>query len=147
MPTRPLIACLLFTPLVLVLGCSKDKDGREQLSTSPARGIVMYKNKAVANASVGFVSLDGKIRAYGQTDGVGSFILSTYGHQDGVPPGRYKVTVAVSGVKETEPGVLADEPVGGFKSPIPAKYANPATTDILVEVTEGGKNDFTIELK
>jgi hypothetical protein len=43
--------------------------------------------------------------------------------------------------------VLEPEPEGGWKSPIPAKYANPATTDILVEVTEGGSNDFQIVLK
>jgi hypothetical protein len=63
------------------------------------------------------------------------------------PPGKYRVTVAVSLTKEIEPGVLEPEPEGGWKSPIPAKYANPATTDILVEVTEGGSNDFQIVLK
>ena len=147
MTTRPVLASLLFAALALAAGCSKDKDGREELPTSPARGIVTYKGKAVSDATVGFVSLDNKIRASGKTDGVGSFVLSTYGQQDGAPPGRYKVTVAVSLAKEIEPGVLEDEPPGGFKSWIPIKYANPATTDILVEITEGGKNDFTIDLK
>ena len=140
-------ALLVLATVVLSIGCSKNKDGREVLPTSTARGIVTYKGKPVGDASVGFVSLDGKVRAHGKTDGVGSFVLSTYGQDDGAPPGKYKVTVAVSGVKEIEPGVLAPEPEGGFKSPIPIKYANPNTTDILVEVTEGGKNDFTIELK
>jgi hypothetical protein len=137
---------LLLAAVTLSVGCSKS-DQRQQLPTSAARGIVTYKGKPVGEASVGFVSLDNKIRASGRTDGVGSFILSTYGQEDGVPPGKYKVTVAVSGVKEIEPDVLAPEPEGGFKSPIPTKYANPATTDILVEVTEGGKNDFTIKLE
>jgi len=136
------IACLVWTA-----GCSSRANQREQLPTSPARGIVTYKGQPVANASVGFVSLDNKIRASGRTDGVGSFMLSTYGEQDGVPPGKYKVTVAVSLSKEIEPGVLEPEPEGGWKSPIPIKYANPETTSILVEVTEGGKNDFPIDLK
>jgi hypothetical protein len=35
----------------------------------------------------------------------------------------------------------------GFKSSVPNKYANPSTTDIVVEVKEEGRNDFTIELK
>ena len=131
----------------LLAGCAKDKNENEKLPTKPARGIVTYQNKPVANASVGFVSLDNKVRAGGRTDGVGSFVLSTYGEQDGAPPGKYKVTVAVSLAKEIEPGVLEPEPEGGWKSPIPAKYANPATTDILMEVTEGGSNDFQIVLK
>jgi hypothetical protein len=60
---------------------------------------------------------------------------------------RYNVIAAAGGAREVEPGVLDDEPKGGFRSPIPAKYANPDTTDILVEVKEQGRNDFTIELK
>jgi hypothetical protein len=147
MTSRPLTSCLLFVTLGLALGCSKDKDAPEKLSTSPARGVVLYKNRPVANAGITFISLDNKIRASGRTDGVGSFVLSTYGQEDGAPPGRYRVVVAVSGSREIEPGVLDDEPPGGFKSPIPVKYSNATTTDILVEVTEGGKNDFTIELK
>jgi hypothetical protein len=134
--------------VALLSACSKtDPNQQEKKPTSPARGIVTYKGKPVGNATVGFTALDNKVRAGGKTDGVGSFVMSTYGTDDGVPPGRYKVTVAVSGTKEIEPGVLAPEPEGGFKSPIPIKYANPTTTDILVEVTEGGKNDFTIKLE
>jgi hypothetical protein len=108
---------------------------------------VTYQSKPVADASVGFVSIDNKVRGGGRTDGVGSFVLSTYGDKDGIPPGKYKVTVAVSLAKEIEPGVLEPEPEGGWKSPIPIKYANPATTDILVEVKEGTKNEFNIVLK
>lgn len=144
--TRTLSALALLAGLAL--GCSKtDPNQQEKKPTSPARGIVTYKGKPLGNATVGFISLDNKVRASGKTDGVGSFMLSTYGNEDGVPPGRYKVTVAVSGTVELEPGVLAPEPPGGFKSPIPTKYASPNTTDILVEVTEGGKNDFTIKLE
>lgn len=142
---RTLSALALFA---LALGCSKsDPNQVEKKPTSPARGLVTYKGKPVGSATVGFISLDNKVRAGARTDNVGSFVLSTYGADDGAPPGRYKVTVAVSGTVELEPGVLAPEPPGGFKSPIPTKYANPNTTDILVEVTEGGKNDFTIKLE
>jgi hypothetical protein len=91
--------------------------------------------------------VDGKAASNGSTDGAGLFKLSTYGQQDGAPPGRYKVIVAASGAREVEPGVLAPEPEGGFKSPVPVKYGNPETTDIVVQVKEEGKNDLTIELK
>lgn len=135
--------------VMALLGCGGEggPKGPEKQKTVPANGIVKYQGKAVPNASVVFQALDGKVASHGTTDGAGSFRLSTYGSEDGAPVGRYKVTVAAGGPKEIEPGVLPDEPPGGFKSPIPTKYANPNTTDILLEVTESGKNDFTIELK
>jgi hypothetical protein len=142
---RLVIGLIAFS--ALTVGCSRDKDPIERLPTTQAGGIVTYQSKPVAEASVGFISLDGKVRAGGRTDGVGSFFLSTYGDKDGVPAGKYKVTVAVSMTKEIAPDVLEPEPEKGWKSPIPEKYSNPATTDILVEVIEGKKNEFSIVLK
>jgi hypothetical protein len=148
MTRRLSLGLLWFACAFMAAGCSGKKDEQEKLETKPAQGIVLYNNKPVGNASVGFISLDNRVRAGGRTDASGSFVLSTYGQDDGAPPGRYKVTVAVSMSRESEPGVLEPEPEGGWKkSPIPMKYANPSLTDIVVEVKEGGKNDFTIELK
>ena len=137
--------CLVF----VVLGCGDSSlpKGPEKLATVPATGVLRYKGKPVPKALVTFQALDGKVSSFGRTDAAGSFTLSTYGSQDGLPPGRYKVTAAIGSAIEVEPGVLADEPKGGFRSPIPVKYANPDSTDILVEVKEQGRNDFTIELK
>jgi len=133
---------------ITVLGCGGESHkGPEKQAVVPANGVLTYRGKAVPDASVVFQALDGKVSSHGMTDAAGTFRLSTYGSQDGVPPGRYKVTVAAGGPKETEPGVLPDEPPGGFKSPIPTKYANPTTTDIVLEVKADGKNDFTIDLK
>ena len=129
------------------IGCGDSRGESEQAPPSPAQGIVTYKGDPVSKAAVTFISLDGKTLASGMTDGVGSFVLTTYDQNDGVPPGKYKVVVAVDTVEEIEPGVLAPEPEGGFKSPIPLKYADSNTTDILVEVKEGSPNDFKIELK
>jgi hypothetical protein len=141
---------VLTLAVVFVAGCGGGDKGPqvEKQKTVPVTGILTYKGKPVGDASVALFSLDGKIAPFGKTDAAGTFILSTYGSQDGAPPGKYKVTVAVSGVKEIEPGVLADEPSGGFKSPIPVKYANSQTTDIpVVEVKETGKNEIVIDLK
>ncbi|MBN9521708.1 carboxypeptidase regulatory-like domain-containing protein, partial [bacterium] len=85
----------------LAVGCGDKKPGEvEKLPTQPARGFVKYKGAPVKDASVSFQSLDGKVSANGKSDGVGSFTLSTYGQSDGLPAGKYKVTVAVSGAKE-----------------------------------------------
>lgn len=148
MVDRSIILASVSCALMVLVGCG-DQGGTklEKQPTVPARGFVKYKGAPLKDATVTFLSLDGKVSANGKTDGVGSFTLQTYGANDGLPVGKYKVMVAVSGTKEIEPGVLAPEPDGGFKSPIPIKYANPATTDILMEVKEGDKNEFTIELK
>ncbi|MBA4189766.1 MAG: carboxypeptidase regulatory-like domain-containing protein [Planctomycetaceae bacterium] len=143
-PVNRLIPLVAFA----VLGCGeKDPNPIEKQPTTPAHGTVTYKNAPLNAATVSFLSIDGKVRAHGTTDNAGKFVLSTYGKEDGAPVGKYKVVVATSNVQEIEPGVLAPEPVGGFKSLIPTKYSNPDTTDILLEVTAGGKNEFTIELK
>jgi hypothetical protein len=140
---------LLAVSVAVVAGCGGGDEGPqiEKQPTVPVTGILTYRGKPVGDASVTFFSLDGKVAPYGKTDAAGTFNLSTYGSQDGAPPGKYKVTAAVSGVKEIEPGVLDDEPKGGFKSPIPVKYSNSQTTDILVEVKETGKNEIVIDLK
>jgi hypothetical protein len=146
---RLCLAAVLGLAAGLAAGCGDGKDPAavEKLPTVPARGVVKYKKEPVKDASVSFQSLDGKVASRGRTDGAGSFVLSTYGQEDGAPPGKYKVVVAAGGPREVEPGVLAPEPPGGFKSPIPTKYASAQTTDILVEVKQGEPNDFTIELK
>jgi hypothetical protein len=147
--SKTVSAGVLFGLGLTLVGCggSSGPPGPEKQATVDVVGLVKYQGKAVPDASVVFQALDGKVASQGTTDGTGSFRLSTYGAQDGAPPGKYKVTVAAGGPKEIEPGVLPDEPPGGFKSPIPVKYANPNTTDILLEVKTEGKNDFTIELK
>lgn len=139
--TPAAVACVA----VLLAGCG-DKGGPGQVDkqpTVPVSGIVTFKGKPLGNAAVRFFSLDGKTGAGGTSDAAGTFVVS-----DGLPPGKYKVVVAVSTAKEIEPGVLAPEPEGGFKSPIPMKYANPATTDLPIqEVKESGKNELVIEIK
>jgi hypothetical protein len=156
MRPRLVSGSLLALSLAFALGCGGGGGGGagntkplEQTKTVPARGIVTYKGKPLDNAAVTFMPLDdGKtVPARGKTDSVGSFVLSTYGDKDGAPVGKYKVLVSVNTAVEVEPGVLAPEPEGGFKSPIPVKYNNVKTTDILVEVKDGDPNDFKIDLK
>ncbi len=155
MNSRQAVGSFLTLALAAMVGCGGSGGGAgnntplEQKKTVPARGVVTFKGKPLDKASVVFMPLeDGKtLPARGNTDGVGSFVLSTYGKDDGAPVGKYRVTVSANFAVEIEPGVLAPEPEGGFKSPIPTKYANPKTTDILVEVKDGDPNDFKIELK
>lgn len=133
-------------------GCGRAPAARSvtmpQQQTVKVAGMVRYREKPVANASLSLRSADGTILARGRTDGDGRFAaLSTYGTDDGAPPGRYRVMVAVSGVEEIAPGVLAPEPPGGFVSPIPPKYAALDSSDLEVEIGPEGATDLAIDLK
>jgi hypothetical protein len=143
-----LLALLAGSLAFTTVGCggSSGPPGPEILPVVPAGGKVLHQGKPLANASVSFQHVEGKVAASGKTDAEGNFKLSTYGTDDGAPAGNYKVTVAVSAIQEIEPGVLAPEPEGGFKSPIPAKYGNPDTSGLTVEVPAGGKSDIEISL-
>jgi len=138
--------------LVWLPGCGRAPAARSigmpQKDTVQVSGAVRYRDKPVANASLALRSADGAILARGRTDGAGRFAaLSTYGTDDGAPPGRYRVMVAVSGAEEIAPGVLAPEPPGGFVSPIPQKYAALDTSDLEVEIAADGATDLAIDLK
>ena len=148
MRIQSLLALLCIVVMAVAVGCGSDgPPAPEKLPVVPASGVVIYQGKPVAEASVAFQHTEGKVSATGKTDANGKFKLSTYGKDDGAPAGGYRVTVAVSGVKEIEPGVLAPVPEGGFQSPIPLKYANPVETDLNVEIPAAGSSDLKLELK
>ena len=117
----------------------------EKLSTVPVTGTVRVQGKPIANASVSFQSQDGKVSAGGVTDTEGKFQLTTYTNGDGAPIGNYVVTVAVSGVREIEPGVL--DPNIQPTVPIPANYSQPDTTPLKAEVKAGESNSFDFRIE
>lgn len=147
-------ACMLLATVGVVAnvsGCRRPaatpSAGMPRQGTVPVAGTVRHRGQPVPNATLAMQSADGVILARGRTDAAGAFgAVSTYGTDDGVPPGRYRVMVAVSGTQEIEPGVLAPEPPGGFVSPIPRKYASLDTTDIEVEIAAGGATDLVIDV-
>lgn len=148
MRAKSLLALFSVCIAIASLGCTPaGPPGPEKLPVVQASGTVTYQGKPVADASVSFQHSEGKVAATAKTDAQGKFKLSTYGTDDGAPAGKYRVTVAVSAVKEIEPGVLAPIPEGGVQSPIPLKYANPAESDINVEIPAAGSSDLAVELK
>lgn len=150
-PLRAKSFVVILSGLVLatLVGCgsSGPPPGPKKLDVVPAGGTVTYQGMPVANATVSFQHSEGSASASGKTDASGKFTLSTYGTNDGAPVGKYKVTVAVSAVQELEPGVLAPEPEGGFKSPIPERYGDPAQSGLEAEIPAGGKQDLAIDLQ
>jgi hypothetical protein len=138
---------------VAAAGCGESGvPSQERMQTVPVSGRVAYRGRPLGNVAVIFQSTDGRVSAVGTTDASGAFRLTTYARDDGVPPGSYKVTVASGGAaREIEPGVLAPLPeegeAGAPTPPVLARYADPTKTDLKADVTEGGTNRFTFELK
>ena len=128
-----------------------------------AGGRVNYKGQPVAGATVTFVPQSGKGAAVGLTDDSGRFRLTTSGGE-GALPGAYTVTVtktegAAAGAapQTTDPEALRKADMAGMKAVpppaaaqpanlVPSKYAAADKTPLTFEVTEGGKNEFDLDL-
>lgn len=138
----------LFVALIVAGSGCTGSSGRpeiEKQETVPVSGKVLRNGKPLADASVRFQSADGKVSCSGTTDSSGTFVLSTYADKDGAPVGKYRVTVAVSGVKEIEPGVLS--PDIDTSKQLPSKYGNPEQTPFTAEVKPGTNAPFTFQVE
>ena len=131
-------------PLSLI-GCGSARDPDALPPPVQARGKVTYNGKPVANALVVFYRDAGSETAKGKTNANGEFVLTTIAENDGVPPGEYKVTVAIDA--DESDGGTGDEEHPPAHPVIPLKYANPETTTLLVTVKETGQSDIVLELK
>jgi hypothetical protein len=124
-----------------VCGCGSDK-----LPVAPAKGKVTYNGKELEFGSVIFQPEKGP-PARGQIQSDGTFVLGTYGTNDGAIIGKCKIRVTCT--ENQRPGYTPPqgEEAGVGKSLIPKKYTRAQTSGLTEEVKAGGPNDFTIELK
>lgn len=117
---------------------------RKKLACYPGRGRVLYQGQPVADANVVFYAINPKDqklthRADALCDEDGTFSLSTYEPNDGIPVGDYAVAVSLRRPRWDEEGRPG-------KNILPEKYASPRTSELKFTVKEG-TNEFTIELK
>lgn len=109
----------------------------------PARGFVYLDGCALSGAYVGLETADPKekvkVHADAMTEGDGSFVLSTYQANDGIPVGEYNVTVTWRKPLYT---------VEGKPGPnrLPEKYAKAETSGLKATV-KPGKNELMFELQ
>jgi len=126
----------------LITGCG---GGGSAPETVPVTGIVTYQGQPVPKLSVAFIPDKGML-ATGTTDAEGRFRLTTSNSGDGAMVGSYRVAINFVPEEIPEmpgfPGSDKQPPV----SPIPAKYGDPATSDLITKVEKGQKNDFTFDL-
>jgi hypothetical protein len=120
-------------------------------------GTVTYQGRPVEGANVMFAPEAPEARsASGSTDASGRFQLTTLQPGDGALCGRYKVAVSKVQVENT---MTADEArewfekhggppeAGNVKNALPEEYKSAESSGLTAEVTDGGANDFTFNLK
>ena len=139
-------------PLAGTAGCQSTESGGNHPPVVKATGTVTYKGDPVEGAEVTFNNPSANYSGTAKTDSSGRFTLSTFGKNDGVVPGKQLVAIRrVEVIDKTPPNV--DVSAGGAALPpeirwlIPQKYSDFKKSGLTAEVTEGGKNDFTFDLK
>ena len=140
---------LKFTPLLLLAaglcltGCGNDPErtpvfkttGKVTFQNQPLTGafLVLHPKQAPANPA--------DPRPSAQLKADGTFEATTFDGADGAPAGEYVVTVEYRKLIQYDGGWQPGPNV------LPAKYENPATSDIFVRVAEGENQLPEIVLK
>ena len=119
------------------------EEGRKVVTrkTLPMRGLVYFDGVPLvgANVTLSVIDPNAKWTADGFTEGDGSFRPTTYTKFDGIPVGKYAVTVV-----QRRPLLLADGKAGPNR--LPTKYAAVKTSGIEIESKEGDR-EFRLDLK
>ena len=119
----------------------------------PVKGRVTLGGKPVANATVTFENVAAGVAQTASTDDDGRYEFVAYNAQ-GLPAGSYKVGVTAGRfmqpgeeVPRFDPSVKPGTPLKGTTTPVPSKYAKPATSGLTAEVKAGANDPFDFELK
>jgi hypothetical protein len=100
-------------------------------------GIVTFNGEPLANAVLTFVSEKGRVST-GITDKQGRYELTTFEENDGALPGQCRVTIATQAAP-------TPKKAGDAQATVPAKYSDPQTSALMVEVRDG-VNQFDFAL-
>jgi len=148
------------TVAFLTAGCGGDDGGKSKRpKLAKVTGKVLYNGNPVEGATVAFHAEGAPRAAQGTTDSAGRFELMMYDPGDGAVVGDNVVTISkVAGMGPAKAGQSPTEMYGEYMKKkeagqdplagtLPEKYKDPATSPQKQNVTAGGPNDFTIELK
>jgi hypothetical protein len=131
---RLMPALFLVIAAVVQAGCSRGY----QLETASVRGTITLDGKPVSAGTVVFTPARGR-GATGALSSDGTFVLSTYGNNDGAIVGQNKVVIAPPPEDERgnhPPGYVA----------IPQRYQNGESSGLKADVKLGEDNVFDFQL-
>jgi hypothetical protein len=135
--------------LVVILGLltAGGCGGKGHRQVVPVRGQVFVKSKGKSEPAKGarvvfhIQNDDLNYNPAGTVQPDGSFQVSTYGPNDGLPVGEYKVTITWKGTK-----VQMGEVIDSGPDRLRGKYENPTKTPLRARVTSEGLDPKTFEL-
>lgn len=126
-PCGALAIAMLLILAAGTMGCGRQP---KRLEVFPVKGKILFGGKAAAGATVVLHPIGNPAlpRPVGTVQKDGTFTVRTYETDDGAPAGKYKLTVEL--VKFVQKG---DDFEPG-KNLLPAKYADAAKSNLLIEV-------------
>lgn len=134
---------LTLLAILSAAGCSGSNNPWEK--TYPVSGVVQFKGKPISGAELAFFPMDtsapDEVRPKAKSDEAGRFEAWTYAQKDGLPAGKYRVTVVHHEVAVSN-GTIVAKP-----NTLPAKYATLDKTDLQVEILPHHKETIAIDLK
>lgn len=130
-------------------GCGPGQPTADIVETVPVAGVLSYQGKPLEYHQVTCYPSGGERPAAGIADASGRFTLGTNGEGDGAVAGTHQVAVTYVGPPNTDPeaGMNDFSPPPPPKVKIPAKYRNIKTSELQVEIPEGGIDDLKIDLQ
>jgi hypothetical protein len=101
----------------------------------------------VPMGTVGLISEAGTFSARGDIQRNGTFVVGSIRANDGLPPGKYRVSVfSQKHVGDTIPDEEGESGEPIFELLVHPKYGNPDTSGITIEITSTTRN-FVIEVE
>jgi hypothetical protein len=139
----PLSAAVALIAILGATGCSGPANPWEK--TYPVSGVVQFKGKPIPGAELAFFPINAsapdEVRPKAKSDETGRFEAWTYIGNDGLPAGKYRVTVVHHEVAVSKGTIVAK------LNTLPAKYATLDRTDLQVEILPNHQETIAIDLK
>lgn len=137
---RPAAAlCLALAGLV---GCDGGKE-MPAAKTVPVKAKLVLGGKPLSGGRVTLVTLEtaryGPAETTADVKPDGTITPAAIGGQEGLMPGKWKVVVSPVGYKDGRPYRV--------KEAIPARYTKEDTTDLVLDVPDGGLDNATLTLR
>ena len=126
---------------ITVVGCGGASDAPALVKVS---GVVKFQGQPLPEATLTFYPAKGPV-GVARTNANGEFQVRTNGTL-GTIVDTHKVTVAVSAEAAEAPPMDGNEMAVANKSILPKKYADKETTDLQINIPDGGNESLVLEL-